>query len=126
MYRAARGGNTVRMTITFLSLGLMALLVGCSSSEKVNSDSSSAPSKYDAPLRLQLLSGGSEEIVYVLGKCRQPITHEMRNTLAAKGLVVYSTIGDAFSASGSVQSIEEIAELPFVMQLQLSAKAYPR
>ena len=116
----------MRMNIIFLSLGLMALLVGCSSSQKLNNDSSSGPSKYDAPLRLQLLAGRSEDIVYILGKCRQPITHEMRDALAAKGVVVYSTIGDAFSASGSVSSIEDIAELPFIMQLQLSAKAYPR
>lgn len=116
----------MRKSISLLLMGVITVFLGCSSSEKLNNGGSGGLSKFDAPLRQQIRSVGSKEILYILGKCKQPITLEMRDELAARGIIVYSTIGDAFSASGPVRSIEEIAELPYVMQLQLSAKAYPR
>ncbi len=98
-----------------LLAGISILLSGCSSSNEL------IEKKFDTALKqkIQDINKSSEEIS-VIGKCNKEITTEMKKVLGNSGAMIGTITGDLFTASGNTEKIKKLAEIDFVISLELS------
>ena len=98
-----------------LLLGLF-LLCSCAGIARVDSE------KFDTPLRqkLKAMDANDTSDIPVIVKCSQAVDSNMKSTISGLGVTVRTVTGKIFTASASSQSLNELAQLTYVTQIQLS------
>jgi hypothetical protein len=106
-----------KMTIEIIAFSLAFFFLSCSSSNKYIEE------KMNAPLKQKIATldeSSNNEIISVIGKCNTSITDEMRNKMLSTGVSVESVINEIFTVSGNKEAIKNLAELDFVIHIELS------
>lgn len=102
-------------------LGILALLVACSSTKNMDS------SKLDAPLRraLEALDESAPDILQVMVKCQAAVNDDRRADLEATGASIGTVAGDIVTMRATKAQITSLANLELVTSVSLSTTSKP-
>ena len=102
---------------------LTGLIAGCGSEK-----ATIVESKLDPSLRQKLSElhvKENTEPLSIFGKCTQAIDATMRGRLRDAGATVEAVTGDIFTARVSPETLAQLSQLDFILQLQLSHTSNP-
>ena len=80
--------------------------------------------KVDARGRGQLMKGEISGPIEILVRTDAPVSSRERRELRAVGVDIHSVMGNILSAETDADHLTEVAELPFVQQIELSRAVY--
>jgi hypothetical protein len=103
------------IAVLLAMVALPLLLLGCG-----RSDMSAAGDRLDPQLR-RLISMRPDTVVGLLIRTTQPLTPRQAEQLTAEGILVGSVVGDIATARARAALAARLAELPYVIFVQLAA-----
>lgn len=102
---------------------LTGVIAGCGSEKATLMESKLDPSLRQKLSELHVKE--STDTLFIFGKCTQAIDAKMRVSLRDAGAAVDAVTGDVFTARVSRETIAQLSQLDFILQLQLSHTATP-
>jgi hypothetical protein len=99
------------------------ILFSCSSSNKI------AGNKFDPFLKQKvsdLIKNDDESKITVLGKSKNEISDEMKKKIELTGVSIQTVAGEIFTAVGTAKEIINLAELDFIVIIELSQNREPK
>ena len=102
---------------------LVLCIASCSSSNKKPSKE-----KFDVPLLQKMeevKKKGSNETIQFFAKCEAEIDDRKKLDLEKTGIKIESVVGNIFTGSGTIVSLQELAKLDFVTQIHLATMNEP-
>ena len=76
--------------------------------------------KLDSRGRRALTQGKAGDTVECLIRTNEPVTHAMRTELSNAGCTARTATGAVLSAVADAKRLDEVAQLPFVLRIELS------